>query len=89
MAQYDVNLREYWRIVRKRKVTVLVIALILGVFSTTFAILRAPTPIYTTVSVIEIKKQAIVEGVYNQTVSWSDSDDVETQITVVKSYAVF
>jgi succinoglycan biosynthesis transport protein ExoP len=89
LAQYDVNLREYWRIVRKRKFTVLVIALILGVFSTTFAILRAPTPIYTTVCVVEIKKEAVVEGVYNKTVSWSDSDDIETQMTVIKSYAVF
>jgi succinoglycan biosynthesis transport protein ExoP len=89
LAQYDVNLREYWRIVTKRKFTVLVIALILGVFSTGFAILKAPIPIYTTVCVIEIKKEPIVEGVYKQTVSWSDSDDIETQITVVKSYAVF
>ena len=89
MAQYDVNLREYWRIVRKRKITVLVIALVLGVFSTTFAVLRAPTPIYTTVCVIEIKKEAVVEGVYNKTVSWSDSDDIETQMTVIKSYDVF
>jgi len=89
LAQYDVNLREYWRIVRKRKFTVLVIALVLGIFSTTFAILRAPSPVYNTVCVIEIKKQAIVEGVYNQTVSWADSDDIETQMTVIKSYAVF
>lgn len=89
MAQYDVDLREYWRIVRKRKFTVLVIAVIIGVFSTSFAILKAPTPIYDTVCVIEIKKEPIVEGVYNQTVSWSDSDDIETQITVIKGYAVF
>jgi len=89
LAQYDVNLREYWRIVRKRKFTVLVIAIILGIFSTSFAILRAPTPIYTTECVIEIKKAPLVEGVYTQTITWSDSDDIETQITVVKSYDVF
>lgn len=89
MAQYDVNLREYWRIVRKRKFTVLIIALILGIFSIAFAILRAPIPIYTTDCVIEIKKQAIVEGVYAPTITWSDTDDIETQMTVVKSYAVF
>ena len=89
MAQYDVNLREYWRIVRKRKFTILAVALLLGALSTTFAVLKAPTPIYSTACVIEIKKEPFVEGVYTQTISWSESDDIETQMTVIKSYAVF
>jgi capsular exopolysaccharide synthesis family protein len=89
LAQYDVNLREYWRIVRKRKFTVLLVALLLGVLSTAFAVFKAPTPIYSTECVIEIKKEPFVEGVYSQTISWSESDDIETQMTVIKSYAVF
>jgi polysaccharide biosynthesis transport protein len=89
LAQYDVNLREYWRIVRKRKFTVLLVALLLGVLSTAFAVFKAPTPIYSTECVIEIKREPFVEGVYSQTISWSESDDIETQMTVIKSYAVF
>jgi len=89
LAQYDVNLREYWRIVRKRKFTVLLVALLLGVLSTAFAVFKAPTPIYSTECVIEIKKESFIEGVYSQTISWSDSDDIETQMAVVKSYPVF
>ena len=89
MAQYDVNLREYWRIVRKRKLSVLGIALLLGALSTAFAVVKAPTPIYSTECVIEIKKEPLVEGVYSQTISWSETDDIETRMTVIKSYAVF
>jgi polysaccharide biosynthesis transport protein len=89
LAQYDVNLREYWRIVRKRKFTVFVVAVLLGALSTAFAVFNAPTPIYSTACVIEIKKEPFVEGVYTQTISWSESDDIETQMTVIKSYAVF
>lgn len=89
MAQYDVNLREYWRIVRKRKFSVLGIALLLGALSTAFAVIKAPSPIYSTECVIEIKKEPLVEGVYSQTISWSESDDIETRMTVIKSYAVF
>jgi succinoglycan biosynthesis transport protein ExoP len=88
LAQYDINLREYWRIVRKRKFTVLVIALILGVFSTIFAIFKAPAHVYSTECVVEIKKAPLVEGVYPQTITWSETDDIETQMTVIKSYAV-
>ena len=89
MAQYDVNLREYWRIIRKRKFIVLVIAVILGVFSTTFAILTAPAPIFSTECMIEIKRERLVEGLYSKTIAFDDSDDIETQIAVIKSYAVF
>jgi len=89
LAQYDVNLREYWRIIRKRKFIVLVIAVILGIFSTTFAVLSAPAPLYSTECMIEIKRERLVEGIYSKTIAWEDSDDIETQIAVIKSYAVF
>jgi succinoglycan biosynthesis transport protein ExoP len=89
LAQYDVNLREYWRIVRKRKFVVLVIAVILGIFSTAFAILGAPAPLYTTECMIEIKRERLVEGIYSKTIAFEDSDDIETQIAVIKSYTVF
>ena len=89
LAQYDVNLREYWRIIRKRKFIVLVIAVILGVFSTVFAILSAPAPLYSTECMIEIKRERLVEGIYSKAIAWDDSDDIETQIAVIKSYTVF
>jgi succinoglycan biosynthesis transport protein ExoP len=89
LAQYDVNLREYWRIIRKRKFIVLVIAVILGIFSTSFAILTAPAPIYSTECMIEIKRERLVEGIYSKTVAFDDSDDIETQLAVIKSYTVF
>ncbi len=89
MTQYDVNLREYWRIIRKRKFIVLVIAVILGIFSTTFAILSAPAPLYSTECMIEIKRERLVEGIYSKTLAFDDSDDIETQIAVIKSYTVF
>jgi succinoglycan biosynthesis transport protein ExoP len=89
LAQYDVNLREYWRIIRKRKFIVLVIAVILGIFSTVFAILSAPAPIYSTECMIEIKRERLVEGIYSKTIAFDDSDEIETQLAVIKSYAVF
>ena len=88
MAQYDINLREYWRILKKRKFVVIIVAIVIGLFSTSFAILRAPQPLYSTVCIIEFERAPVVEGVYASTSS-SDSDDIETQITVIKSYTIF
>jgi capsular exopolysaccharide synthesis family protein len=89
LAQYDINLREYWRILKKRKFIVIFIAIVLGIFSTSLAILKALTSIYTTVCRIEFEEAPRIKGIYSATVSWSESDNVETQISLIKSYAVF
>ncbi len=88
MAQYDINLREYWRILKKRKLVVISFGVALGFLTTVMAILRAPEPIYTTSTLIEFEQAPALEGVYSNGSS-SDSDDIDTQITVIKSYAVF
>ncbi|MBW2032846.1 MAG: SH3 domain-containing protein [Deltaproteobacteria bacterium] len=88
MAQYDVDLREYWRILKKHKLTVLLVVFVLGIFSTSFAILRAPTPLYTSVSSVKFEKETTVEGLYARTLSWSSADDIETQISIIKSYSI-
>ena len=88
MAQYDINLREYLRILKKRKFTVIFIAAIMGIFSTVFAVMNAPIPLYTSVCSIKFEKDTTVEGIYAKTMSWSEGDDIETQLSVLKSYPV-
>ena len=33
MAQYEMNLRDYWRIIRRRRVTILTAALLVALFA--------------------------------------------------------
>ena len=89
MAQYDINLREYWRVVKKRKWVVVLITLLLALFSTFFAIIKTPSPLFSTVCLIEIQKGPVLEALYVKNQTWADSDDIETQMAVIKSYAVF
>jgi polysaccharide biosynthesis transport protein len=89
LAQYDINLREYWRILKKRKITVLFVAIVLAVFSTAFAVFNAPTPIYTAECSIKFEKETTVEGLYAKTITWSGGDDIETQISVMKGFTIF
>ena len=88
MAQYDINLSEYLRILKKRKFSVIFISVIMGIFSTVFAAMNAPIPMYTSVCSIKIEKETTVEGLYAKTMSWSEGDDMETQLSVMKSYPV-
>jgi succinoglycan biosynthesis transport protein ExoP len=89
LAQYDINLREYWRILKKRKFIVLFVGIVLGVFSTAFAFLKAPTPVYTSECSIKFEKETTVEGLYAKTITWSGADDIETQVSVMKSFTIF
>ncbi|MCD4716985.1 MAG: hypothetical protein K8R45_09625, partial [Desulfobacterales bacterium] len=88
MAQYDINLREYSRIIKKRKLTVIFTAIILGIFSTFFSILRAPTPLYTSSCSIKFEKQTPTEGVFQSPFLWSGGGELDTLISVLKSYSV-
>jgi succinoglycan biosynthesis transport protein ExoP len=89
LAQYDISLREYWRILKKRRFLVFFTAAALGVFSTFFAILKAPAPLYSAVCSIKFERQTPVDGLYAKTISWGDrDDDIDTQISVIKSYMV-
>jgi succinoglycan biosynthesis transport protein ExoP len=89
LAQYDINLREYWRILKKRKFIVLFVGIVLGVFSTAFAFLKAPNPVYTSECSIKFEKETTVEGLYAKTITWSGGDDIETQVSVIKSFTIF
>ncbi len=88
MRQYDINLREYWRILNKRKFAVILTAIIIGAFSTILAVLRTPVPLYTSTCSIRFEKDTTVQGVYARTISWYDKVDIETLISVIKSYSV-
>jgi capsular exopolysaccharide synthesis family protein len=89
LTQYDINLREYWRILKKRKLIVVLTALFLGAFSTAFAIFKAPAPIYSSVCSLKFERETTVEGLYTKTLTWSGGNDIETQISIMTSYSVF
>jgi len=88
LTKYDVDFREYWRILKKRKFTIIFIALILGVFSVIFAILKAPTLLYISSCSIKFEKVTTLEGLYARTFTWSSGDDIQTQVSIIKSYSV-
>jgi succinoglycan biosynthesis transport protein ExoP len=88
MTQYDLNLREYWWIFKKRKLVVIFIAILLGFFSTAFAILKAPEPIYVSLSKIKFERETPVDGLMARTISWANGDDILTQTSMIKSYTV-
>ncbi|OPX41384.1 MAG: hypothetical protein B1H13_02390 [Desulfobacteraceae bacterium 4484_190.3] len=88
MAQYDINLRDYWRVIKKRKFIIVFTVLAMGLFSLIFAIMGKPVPLYRASASVKIEKTGSVTGLYIQAISWSQTDDMETQAAVIKSYLI-
>ncbi|MBI4633952.1 MAG: AAA family ATPase [Deltaproteobacteria bacterium] len=85
---YDLNLREYWRTVRKRKGIIIFTIVMMTLSSFVFSVLGRPTPIYKTSASVKVEKSGSVTGLYVQAVSWSSTNYTETQMAVIKSYFI-
>jgi succinoglycan biosynthesis transport protein ExoP len=89
MAQYDINLREYWRIIKKRRFFIIMVAVLLTLFSVALAIVRAPTPLYEATCSIKFEKALSPLGLYTKFIAFGSGSEIETQMAVIKGYSVF
>ncbi|MHC4657401.1 MAG: Wzz/FepE/Etk N-terminal domain-containing protein, partial [Planctomycetota bacterium] len=63
MAQYDVDLRDYWRIVKKRRTIIILMVVLVSLCSYGFAKLKEPKPLYKAVSAIKIESKSSLASV--------------------------
>lgn len=86
MIRYDLNLRDYWHIIKKRKFIVLFTFLAMVLFSLLLAIITRPTPLYRASATVKIEKTASLTGLYDQALTSTGS--LETEAAVIKSYYI-
>ena len=86
MPAYELNLRDYWRIIKKKKVIVVTTIVMLSSFSLIFAIMNKPTPVYQAVSSLKIEQTGNIEEYYYSTFSWGAGDALATRSEEIKSY---
>lgn len=87
MAQYDVDLRDYWRVIKKRKASIIFMVLLVGICSYGFAKIKEPAPLYEAISAIKIDRfsnmASILTGDY-----WRQSENMETHTYIITSFPV-
>jgi succinoglycan biosynthesis transport protein ExoP len=88
MAQYDFDLREYWRIIKKKKFIIVFTTVAMALFSLIFSILGSPSPLYKTTAAVKFERNSLATGLYLQTISISPGDDMQTQMAVIKSHFI-
>lgn len=85
MASYELNLRDYWRIIKKKKIIVIVTVIMLGSFSFIFALMNKPTPMYQATASLKIEKSTDLTGMYLQSFNWYGGDEMATRGEEIKS----
>ncbi len=86
MPQYDVTLRVYWRILRKRKTIVIFATIILCVTSYVTALLSTPTMQYEASTKVQFEKSQSPQEAYISAIGGGDA--LETEQAVITSYPV-
>ena len=88
MAQYDVNLRDYLRILRRRKGIIVLVPLIFAVASFAVALLQTPRPLYRVNALVRFERAINVTGLLQELLSFSPVGNVETQAALIKGFPV-
>ncbi len=88
MAQYELNIRDYWRIVRKRKKIIISITIALTFLTTVISIINRPKPIYEATASVKVEKTTSVAGLFLEVLTLSPGDTLATQTVMIRSFPV-
>lgn len=88
MPQYELDLRDYWRVIRKRRFVIASIAIIVTVFTFLISLIQKPAPVYKAVASVKVERSTSLTGLLTEVVSWSTWDNIATQSVVITSYPI-
>jgi len=86
VAQYEMNLRDYWLIVRRRRVIIIVCTVLVALLS--FGLARQKVPVYQATTAVKFEQSTQLSGLLVEVLSYSSADSIETQVTIIKSYPI-
>ena len=90
MAQYDIDLRDYWRVIRKRRSIILFSMITMAVLSFVFAKFKQNTTInyYASSATVRIDKAADMQDKRLQAYRMTGTDEIETEVKSINSFPV-
>ena len=86
MAQYEMNLRDYWLIVRRRRLIIIASTVLVMLFSFWFA--KQKVPVYQATAAVKFEQSMALTGLLVEVLSYNTADNIETQASLIKSYPI-
>ena len=88
MAQYELNLRDYWHVVKKQRKTVLLTVCLVAISSLILSELLRPAPLYEATASVKYDRSSNLAGLFLEAMTYSYTDDIASQTEVARSYPV-
>ncbi|MGD8989690.1 MAG: AAA family ATPase, partial [Syntrophobacterales bacterium] len=88
MAKYDISIRDYSRIIRKRKNIVIAAIVLCTISSYLFALFASPEPRYQATSAVKVERVTDLTTLLYGRVSWTLWNNVTTQAVVITSFPI-
>jgi len=88
MARYDVNIQDYWWILRKRRLLVIWSVVVFASASYLMGVVRAPTLMYESTASVKVERATDFTTLLLGTVSWTTWDNVATQSVIITSFPI-
>lgn len=88
MQKYELNLWDYWRIIKKRQNIVILTAIIIPIITFAVTLARKPSPIYETAASVRVERSMSLTGLFVEVLSVPSGDTLATQALIIKSFPV-
>lgn len=88
MAQYELNLVDYWFIIRKQRYTIVLTTVLVVGLTFAFTEFLQPDPIYEATARVKFDRTSNVANLLLESFTLASGNDLETQTEVVRSFPV-
>ncbi len=88
MAQYELNVIDYWLIIKKRKYLILLAAGLVVLFTFLFSELFKPSPLYEASARVKFDRTSTVAQQLIETMSFSNANDLNSQTEFIRGFPV-
>lgn len=88
MAQYELNVIDYWLILKKRKYLILLSTVMVVVFTFAFSEFFKPDPIYEASARVKFERNTTIAQQLLESLSYTSMNDLGTQIEFIRSFPV-
>ena len=88
MAQYELNVIDYWLIVKKRKYLILLAAGLVVLFTFLFSEMFKPSPLYDASARVKFDRTNTMAQQLMETMSFSNANDLNSQTEFIRGFPV-
>jgi capsular exopolysaccharide synthesis family protein len=88
MFNYDLAIRDFWRVIKKRKAMIILVTLLVGLISFSLAWINKPEPIYEATSEVQYEQPTLIMSIFTEKTFSLPWDVIATQVLLIKSFPV-